>query len=380
MQGFGRSDVHLGNWRTRPYNTWAFCHVGEIVPSARIHAEPAQPAANLPADPAFLARKVALDGGEESVQSFLTRSETDILLVKRDGRTLAQWHAPHAEPALPHILFSVTKSITGLLCGMAQEMSLLDPDRPVGDYLPETRAGAYGDCLVRHVLDMRVSLDFEESYLDKTGGYARYRRAVLWNPAEPAEPVEGLRIFLNRVGKAAHPHGGPFAYLSPNSDMLGLLLEQVTGERYADFIARCLWQPMGAMDDAFMTVDAFGVPRGAGGLSCSARDLARIGELMLEPGDVLSERWVAETWISGDRQAWEAGDFRDFIPGGAYANQWYLMPPPADALLAVGIHGQFLYIHRPTRTVIVKMASQNLPQDSSLDAANLQFLHQLTLL
>jgi CubicO group peptidase (beta-lactamase class C family) len=133
--------------------------------------------------------------------------------------------APHADAALPHIVFSVTKSVTGLLCGVAQAMGLLDPARMVGDYLPATRAGAYGDSPVRHLLDMRVGLDLAEAYLDTGGDYARYRRAVLWNPPDPTQPVEGLAAFLNSVRSNGAPHGGPFAYQSPNSDMVPVLVE-----------------------------------------------------------------------------------------------------------------------------------------------------------
>lgn len=379
MTAFRRAEVHLGNWRTRPFSTWAFSHVTEIVPAARIRAGVAQPAAPHPKDPDFLAATVTLDRGRESVRSFLTRSDTDLLLVQRDGRMLGHWQAPHGDLALPHIVFSVTKSVTGLLCGLAQAMGLLDPARMVGEYLPDTRAGAYGDCPVRHLLDMRVGLDLAEAYLDPDSDYARYRRAMLWNPPDPTQPVEGLAAFLNSVRSNGAPHGGPFAYQSPNSDMLALVLDHVTGG-LAEFATRHLWQPMRAADDAWITVDAFGAPRGAGGLCATARDMGRLGALLLDPGDVVPEWWVAQTWAGGDRDAWDSGAFHDFIPGGSYVNQWYRLPPPADALMAMGIHGQFVYVHRPTRTVIVKLGSQALPDDDALDGPNLQFLHQLAVL
>ena len=373
--GFARADVYLGNWRSQPYSTWAFSHVNELVPVARIAAQNVQRGGQYPVDDALLDETVTLSHGRETVGDFLTRSQTDILLVQRHGRTLASWHASTCDPALAHIVFSVTKSVTAMLCGIAQGMGLLDPDRRIGDYLPETRAGAYGDCPVRHVLDMRVSLDFAEDYLDTQSDYARYRRAMLWNPG-PA--TEGLAPLLAGLGKGAGPHGGAFAYQSPNSDILGLLLERVTGESYANFAARMLWQPMGATDDAFVTVDAFGTPRGAGGLLCTAHDLARLGGLMLDPNGILPQAWLNETWAGGDRAAWDAGDFRDFIKGGSYANQWYRLGQSQDALAAIGIHGQYLYIDSKTATVIVKLASQHLPQDDGLDGDNISLLPQLT--
>ena len=375
--GFDRTKVTLANWRSRPYSTWSFSHVGELIPSARIAARGGNRKDTGRVGWDILDENVRLDLGDETVGAFLDRSQTDSLLVCRGGRILVDWHAAHAAPDLPHIVFSVTKSVTGLLCGLAQDMGLLDPAREVGHYLPETRSGAYGDCPVRHVLDMRVSLDFAEDYEDATGLYARYRRAVLWNEPSPAHPPEGLASFLTAIGKGREAHGGAFAYRSPNSDLLGLLLERVTGRRYADFAATELWQPMGGADDAFVTVDAFGTARAAGGLSCTARDLARIGQLMLEPGEIISGRWTDTVWTGGDRTAWDRGDFSTYVAGGSYRDQWYRLPGPVDALAGLGIHGQFLYIHRPTRCVIVKLGSQNLPQDQRLEDPNLRFLDQL---
>lgn len=372
--GFPRTGVHLGNWRTQPYSAWSFSHVNELVPVARIAARNVQRKEQHSVDSGLLDELINFSHGPETVGAFLTRSETDVLLVQCHGRTVASWHAPTCDPALPHIVFSVTKSITGILCGIAQEMGLLDPERTISDYLPETHGGAYGDCLVRHVLDMRVSLNFQEDYLDTQSDYARYRRAMLWNPGPP---TEGLAPLLAGLKKGAPPHGGAFAYQSPNSDILGLLLERVTGESYADFAARMLWQPMGAQDDAFVTVDAFGTARGAGGLLCTAQDLARLGGLMLGLDDLLPKAWLADTWAGGDRAAWDQGDFHDFIKGGSYINQWYRLGQPHDALAAIGIHGQYLYVDRRSATVVVKLGSQKLPQDEILDCENIIFLQQL---
>lgn len=317
IHGFDRTEVSLANWRSRPYSVWSFTHIGELIPSARIAARSGDRQDGPRAGQDLLDEEVNLDRGAETVGAFLDRSQTDRLLLLHEGRTLIDWHAAHNAPRLPHIVFSVTKSITGLMCGLAQDMGLLDTHREVGYYLLETRSGAYGDCPVQHVLDMRVSLDFTEDYQDTTGAFARYRSAVLWNAPSQAHPPEGLAPFLATLGKGTEPHGGRFAYRSPNSDLLGLLLERVVGLRYSEFVATRLWYPMGGVDDAFVTVDAFGSPRGAGGLSCTARDLARIGQLMLEPGAILPERWLATVWNGGDRVAWDKGDFASDISGGS---------------------------------------------------------------
>ena len=121
----------------------------------------------------------------------------------------------HADAARePHILFSVSKSLTGALAGCLVADGLLDVEAPVKLYVPEVDGSAYGDATVRHVLDMTVSLDFEENYLDQTGAFALYRMATGWNPtSKPAD----LKSFLVELGRLSRPHGQRFAYRSPNS-------------------------------------------------------------------------------------------------------------------------------------------------------------------
>ncbi|MEC7257171.1 MAG: serine hydrolase, partial [Pseudomonadota bacterium] len=220
--GFDREAVTLANWRTAPYSRWSFAHAGEMVPSARIAGAGA---AGLSRDAvgALPAERFECAGFSGDLPAFLRHSQSDALLIAKGGRLVAEWWADHAFPNSPHLLFSVTKSVAGMLAGILQDAGALDLARCVGDYLPEARGGAYGDCPLQALLDMRVSLDFSESYLDRTGGYARYRRAMLWNPPEPDLAPETLAEMVLSIRKGAAPHGGPFAYQSPNSDVLGLV-------------------------------------------------------------------------------------------------------------------------------------------------------------
>ncbi len=194
---------------------------------------------------------------------------------------------------------------------------------------------------------------------------ARYRRAMLWNPPIEGTPVETLPAFLMTLQKADRPHGGPFNYLSPNSDLLGHIIETVTGARYADLLSDLLWKPMGARNHGSITVDAIGSPRTAGGISVTARDLARVGELLRNDGavegrQVVPAAWVADMRENGDRQAWQEGRNVD-LPNGRYRSQWYQSGDADGAFAAIGIHGQWLWVDPSTQTVLVKLSSQPDP-------------------
>ena len=91
----------------------------------------------------------------------------------RQGRIIAEWSAGHSDPALPHIIFSVSKSLTALLAGILAGKGLLSFGKPVVDYVPEAAGSAYADATVQQLFDMEISVDFVEDYLDTSGGFDR---------------------------------------------------------------------------------------------------------------------------------------------------------------------------------------------------------------
>lgn len=80
------------------------------------------------------------------------------------------------------------------------------------------------------------------------------------------------------------PTGGPFRYVSANTDLLGWAVERATGRAFPDLLGELVWVPLGAEHDAALTLDWHGAPRCAGGLCASARDLARLGQLLVDGG------------------------------------------------------------------------------------------------
>lgn len=380
--GFRRDSVRHGNWREAPYNVWAFRHVHELIPTARIAATPGlaeEP--RLDAD-ALCAHELMHDGERRTVASILRQTSTDALTVMRAGKFVAEFHAPHFTLQSRHILFSASKSVAGLLAGMLAGDGLLDPDALVAHYVPELARSAFGDARVRHVLDMRTSLEFDEDYLNANGIYARYRRAGLLDPRRDGEPAETVIDLLALLRKGAGEHGGPFHYCSPNSDVLGLVIERASGQRYADFAATRLWQPLGLRHDGCVTVDIAGTARSGGGLCMTARDLARIGELVRLGGVVDGRRLIAADWMNdtltgGSAEAWRQGSFSDWLPNGKYRNKWYQVGNASGACFAIGIHGQWLYVDPLRETVIAKFSSQPDPTNNEVKHLNLALFESI---
>lgn len=378
--GFARNQVLLGNWRENPYNRWSFQNLGELVPTARVAAAggseaPVQDLGGL------LGEKIALPNGAETVAAFLKRSDTDALTIMKGGKVVGDWFAPHMDFGARHIIFSISKSVTAMIAGILEGEGFFDPQAPVTHYIPEAAGSAYGDASVRHVLDMTVSLDFEEAYLDPESAFARYRRATLWNPGGG---TESLREFILTLQRLPEPHGQTFRYRSPNSDLLGILLERASGQRFADLMREKLWLPLGAVSEASIGVDMEGTARTAGGISVTPRDLARVGEMMRQGGTVNGRRIVPEAWVrdtvatGGSLEAWQRGTMAFLFPEGRYRNKWYQTGAASGAFCGIGIHGQWLYVNPQAEVVIAKMSSQPVPVDDPLDVEVVAFLEVLS--
>src|SRR5437899_11267798 len=109
MNGFPPTpdaQVTLANWRTSPFNRWAFHHVREIVPSADIPNDPAT-ALEFPSAPA--------DMGALRIDQFFDETNTDGLVIADRGRIVYERYANGMRADSPHILMSVSKSLLGLL-------------------------------------------------------------------------------------------------------------------------------------------------------------------------------------------------------------------------------------------------------------------------
>lgn len=361
-------EPELSNWRQHPFNVRGFTEVDRLITVQPITAgsSPRPLPSGKPIDLASIAV------GEETAASLLDASNTDGFLALKDGAVVSEFYGPAMGATTPHIIFSVSKSVTGSLAGVLVARGELDPEAPVTRYVPELQASAWGDATVRQVLDMTVSVRFIEDYLDPKGDVARYRVAMDWNPPGYFPYEGGLHHFLATLPKDQEAHGERFQYLSPNSDLLGWILERAGGATVAELLTRHIWQPLGAETDGFITVDRHGAARTAGGICVTLRDLARFGDMMRLGGrangtQVIPADWVEDIMTAGSEEAWIKGQMTGLFQRARYRAKWYVPLDRPGTLVAIGIHGQWIYVDREAGVTMVKMSSQPLPVDDPLD-------------
>lgn len=353
------SPATLANWRSSPFNRWAFHHVRELLPSADIPNDWGR-IRQLASRTCEFKLRIEPDAGEPlTLEAFLKETDTDGFVVLHRGRILFESYANGMTPQTPHILMSVSKSMLGLLFGLLE----LDPQAQVTDIVPELKNTAYRGATLRHLLDMRAGIAFDEDYLASSGAIVEYRKSTGWNPLGPGEAPSDLHSFYSTLTQSDGAHGGRFHYTSPNSDLIGWVIERATARRYADLMSERLWKPIGAEYPAYVTGDRLGAPRTAGGMCVTLRDLARVGLFMSENRNA----WIDDIERNGDAEAWTAGDLVQYYPGLPlrYRSFWYVLKGAAPLLFGMGIHGQNLFVDRRNELVIAKVSSQAVPLDAA---------------
>lgn len=370
--------VTLANWRTEPFNKWAFHHVAEIIPSAEIQNNPTNIQKLDKNTPNLTEIKLEAVGNKRiELDTFLDKTFTDALVIMKCGKIIEERYNNGMTKDSLHILMSVSKSLLGLLIGILIDQKILNTDQLVTDIIPELENTAYKGASVRQLLDMRTGVSFDEDYLATNGKIIDYRKATNWNPLSKDDHESNLRSFYKLLKNSDGPHGGNFHYVSPNTDLLGWLIERASGSRYSDLMSELLWKPIGATRPANITVDRLGAPRVAGGMCTTARDLAIVGQLILENGTYNNKQIIPSSWIediknNGSEKAWEGGNFATYFPtiNMHYRSKWYVENKDNNKktkmLFAVGVHGQNLFIDIEKKLVIVKFSSQPLPLDKNL--------------
>jgi hypothetical protein len=309
----------------------------------------------------------AWQGQSRPAGAFLERTYTNALLVMKDGKIVSEIYRNNSNDRSRFIAWSMTKSVTSVLIGCALAQGRIDSlDTPISRYLPELKGGGYEGVSIRHVMQMRSGVDYEERYdFDHPGTAAgNHISSLVRNVTRFADIARGLpRI---------HPPGTFFQYKTIDTAVLGWLIERVTQGSVAAYTAQCLWEPLGAEADGFYIMD--GVP-GVGrefsgaGFNATLRDFARFGQMVLDGGVANGRRVVSADWV---RQSTQPNGPEEMQRGG-YGLQWWTMGG-SDAFAAIGLQGQYIYIDPTTRTVIVKLSYFPPGDNTALDAETRAFM------
>jgi CubicO group peptidase (beta-lactamase class C family) len=248
-----------------------------------------------------------------------------------------------------HDMRSITKSVTALLVGIAIGRKLIrSVDEPVFAYFPEyddLRTPEKDTLRLRHLLTMSPGFDWDEyrPFSDPLNSEARMYRSP-----------DPYRFVLQQP--LATPPGKFFRYNSGATELLGAVLHRTSNRRIDDFEREVLFEPLGIVDTTWNEFSN-GIPAANAGLRLRPRDMAKLGQLVLNRGEWNRHRTVPASWIK-DSLAPQIGR-----PDGIYfyGYQWWL----GRSLLgkrelrwaaAMGRGGQHIFVVPELELVVVLTA------------------------
>jgi hypothetical protein len=310
-----------------------------------------------PTQPRDLAATVVGAGRVMDLEELLSVTVATALVVVVDG-VLVHERYFHGTTAQDRLLGnSATKSALALLVGRAVDDGRLPGlDTPVSDLVPELSTSGYAAVTLRHLLTMTSGVGWKEDYWDPGGPASRLLRR--WHSGEG-----GLRETLVEM-PTGDPPGSRYAYCTPDSLALDWARERATGESFAQAVAG-LWSVLEAERPAVIGLDQpaerGGIAMAGGSLAATARDWARIGMLQIDGrwGDrqVVSRSWV-DASSTPSQPFLEPGRLPSTLTTHAgFGYHWWPLDRAGERVTADGMRGQFVYVDRPRRTVVVKTSA-----------------------
>jgi len=206
------------------------------------------------------------------------------------------------------MVFSVSKSVTSLLVGIAvDEGYISNVNDPVTKYIPELRSAdpMFKKLTIKDLLNMRSGLKFKETYA-----------------FNPFSKIAHLYYGTNQLAKIKRMHfecepGTKHEYQSVSTAILGLVIEKATHQNLAKYFNDKVWKPLEMENTAKWSLDdkKDQSAKAYCGLSISAIDLAKIGQLYLNGGKFNGKQIVSKDWIKKT--------LTPNIRNNGYQYQWY---------------------------------------------------------
>ena len=291
---------------------------------------------------------------------------SECLVVTKDGALVGEWYWNGSGPATEREVFSVTKSITSTLVGIAQDRGLLDIDDPASTYIEAWKGTPSEDVTIRNLVsnDSGRFQDFQTDYIEM---------------ATKAADKTAFSVELDQQ----HAPGSTWVYNNAAIQTLDEVLEVATGMPTAEFAQEALFEPLGM--GTTMNLDAAGNTLTFMGAQASCRDLARFGLLHLRGGEWDGEQIVSEAWVE------EATSPSQSLNEG-YGFLWWLGRTPSSAVAsgtpgeapaaepeeptgatyaAIGLFGQLVGVYPDAGVVATRLGADKGPSGASFGLGEL---------
>lgn len=299
--------------------------------------------APLPKAPKELEVAYPFRGGIMTTESFMAKANTVGVLVIHHGQIVLERYAQGYGPGQRWTSFSVAKSLTSTLTGIAlKEGKIRSLEDPVTNYLPGLKGSAYEGVTVRNLLNMTSGVKWNERYDDPKSDEVMIHAERSINGSDP------IVTYMARLPREAPP-GTKIVYKTGETHLLGSLIRAATGKSLADYLSEKIWKPYGMEKDGVWMLDAAGHEYAGCCISATLRDFGRFGLFFMNGAKIGGVPVVGDTWIKDATTG--------SSPAEGYGFQWWLFPlTDGPSFEAQGIFGQLIDIN-PKKDLVVVIQS-----------------------
>ena len=311
-----------------------------------------------------LIENISLNGKSIKISNWIERTDTTSFIVINDGKIVFEKYYQGNNENTKLVSMSVSKSIISFLIGTAlDDGSISNLQDPVDQYVPQLKGSGYEGVSIKDVIQMSSGIRFTEDYHD-------LKSDIVCTIA--AFTTGSLNNFTSSLPREVSP-GRYNKYVSANTQVLGMVLANGCGKSVTEITEEKLWSRLGFESDGIWLTDPQGIELTLGGFYATPRDYARFGLLYLNDGqNHKGEQLVSKEWIKTSITP----DAPHLLPGKdnpyseepiGYAYHWWIPVIHQGDFVAIGIYGQFIYIHPNTKTVIVKTSAYKDYENTGLE-------------
>ena len=278
----------------------------------------------------------------EDIDSLKAIETASLLVYQNDELLFEQYWDNHNIQKLGNS-FSVSKTVVGLLIGAAiQDGFIKSIEEPISNYLPFIEED--NTVQIKHLLWMSSGLDWTESGADPLS-----KNAEAYYTSDLND--------LMKCSQFPDPPGVLFEYKSGNTQLLGMILQNATKMRVAEYAEEKLWKQLGMESDAIWSLDhKEGVEKSFCCLYATSRDFLRLGRLILNKGRFKDVQIVPEEFIN--QMTTNPKVANGDVPNLAYGMHLWTLNDEVKTIYARGILGQYIIIQPIKNRVIVRTGSQ----------------------
>ena len=294
-----------------------------------------------------------------SLDDLLISEGTTSFIITRDNSVVYEKYYNNSSRESVNTSFSISKSFTSALIGKAiEEGHIKSGSDPVTEYIPELKKRLSGNLTVMHLLGMSSGLHYDPKYYP-------------WSDEPRSYYYPDIKQLILKSARQEYEPDQYFKYVNYNTIILGMILERATGMDPAEYLQEKIWKVIGMEYPASWSTDSRRTcfPKMESGINARSIDYAKFGKLYLNRGkwgdkQVLPASWVKEstcppatrndTYYTSKNYYPYSIFFRDRQLYYKYGWWGFSRDDGSYDFMALGIHGQFIYVCPDKQIVIVR--------------------------